>query len=112
MGICQLVVPVLTQKKFHLQLDQTNTFNTLNLMLKIIEVVSAESPAYNTIFKFKRKHVSVKKTSKHFMIGRKSQLLISEGESLAESFRKYRCLYGKFSADNKNKVLPSLGFGR
>ena len=39
------------------------------------------------------------------MMGPKSQLLIREEESLAESVRKYRCLYDKFCADNKNKVF-------
>ena len=32
---------------FHLQLDQTNKFNTSNLMLKIIEVIWSESLDYN-----------------------------------------------------------------
>ena len=38
------------------------------------------------------------------MMGCKSQLLISE-ESLAESVRKYWCLYDKSCADYKNKVF-------
>ena len=38
-------------------------------------------------------------------MGRKSQLLISEDESLMESVRKYRCLYDKSCADYKNKVF-------
>ena len=43
--------------------------------------------------------------NKDFMMGRKSQLLISEEESLTESVRKYRCLYDKSCADYKNKVF-------
>ena len=39
------------------------------------------------------------------MMGRKSQLLISEEESLTESVRKYRCLYDNSCADYKNKVF-------
>ena len=39
------------------------------------------------------------------MIGRKSQLLISEEEFLTESVRKYRCLYDKSCADYKKKVF-------
>ena len=35
----------------------------------------------------------------------KSQLLISEEESLAESVQKYWCLYDKSCADYKNKVF-------
>ena len=38
-------------------------------------------------------------------MGRKSQFVISEEESLAEFVRKYRCLYGKSSADYKTKVF-------
>ena len=39
------------------------------------------------------------------MMGRKSQLLISEEESLTESVQKYRYLYDKSCADCKNKVF-------
>ena len=43
--------------------------------------------------------------NKHFMMGCKSQLLISEEESLTESVQKYRCLYNKSCADYKNKAF-------
>ena len=71
----------------------------------------------NIIFKVQGKHVSVEKKrifverkeqhteNKHLMMGRKSQLLIIEEESLMESLRKYRCLYDKSCADYKNKVF-------
>ena len=39
------------------------------------------------------------------MMGRKSQLFISEEEFLAESVGKYRCLYHKSSSDYKSKVF-------
>ena len=39
------------------------------------------------------------------MMGRKSQLLISEEEPLTEFVRKYRCLNDKYCADYKNKVF-------
>ena len=38
-------------------------------------------------------------------MGRHSQLLISKEESLTESVRKYRCLYGKSCEDYKNKLF-------
>ena len=57
---------------------------------------------------FCREESHIQKTSKHFIMGCKSQLLISEEESLTESVLKYRCLYDKSYADYKSKVFVEI----